>query len=168
MGRIGLGLAPRCRFWTGADISANMLTRASERLRGVSNVRLVHLRSAGLGELPDNSFNAVYATDMFAHLDEIDRWRYVEEAFRVLRSGGRLYIDNVDMESDEGWTMFVDHGKRSQPLERPPYDTRFSTGAELMTYVTRAGFRQIQSHRRPPLVIVTAIKSSLDNRSGST
>jgi ubiquinone/menaquinone biosynthesis C-methylase UbiE len=162
VGRIGRELAPRCRSWTGSDISTNMLAAASERLDRLNNVRLVHLSGAGLREFPDDSFDVVYAANMFAHLDEIDRWQYVEEAFRVLRPGGRIYVDNVDLESHEGWTMFVDHARRSQALERPPYDTRFSTRAELMIYVTRAGFGRAQSHDRPPLVIVTATKSSLD------
>jgi SAM-dependent methyltransferase len=32
---LGLELASRCRSWTGADLSANMLTTAAQRLRGV-------------------------------------------------------------------------------------------------------------------------------------
>jgi hypothetical protein len=44
---------------------------------------------------------------MLAHLDEIDRWRYVQESFRVLRPGGRLFVDTIDIESNEGWGMFV-------------------------------------------------------------
>lgn len=161
VGRIGFGLAPHCRMWTGADISGNMLACASDRLRELGNVRLVRLHGDDLDELVSGSFDVVYSTNMFAHLDEMDRWRYVEEAFRVLRLNGRLFIDNVDLESDAGWSMFAEGAKSSQHLERPPYIPRFSTAAELMTYALRAGFARVQSHRRPPLLIVTAIKPSL-------
>jgi ubiquinone/menaquinone biosynthesis C-methylase UbiE len=162
VGRIGLAIAPSCRTWTGADISGNMLNCASERLRSLSNVRLVQLDGDGLRGFGDNSFNVVYSTNVFAHLDEIDRWRYVEEAFRVLRPGGRIYIDNIDIESDAGWAMFANDAKRYQSSELPPYAPRFSTTAELSAYVTRAGFEQVQSHQRPPLVIVTGVKASAD------
>ena len=158
VGRVGLVLAPLCRLWTGADISANMLAYASRRLRDVNNVRLVKLHRVGLEDFTDSSFHVVYTTDMFEHLDEMDRWRYVEEAFRVLRSGGRIYIDNIDLESDAGWASFVNDGKKYQGFARTPYVLRPSTAAELMAYVKRAGFTQVQSHRRPPLIVVTAVK----------
>jgi len=141
-----------------------MLAHASDRLRGVNNIRLVQLQSVGLSEIAENSFDVVYTTNMFAHLDEMDRWRYVEEAFRVLRSGGRIYVDNIDLESDAGWAIFVSDATRYRSLERPPYMTRLSTAAELMAYATRAGFEQVQSHHRQPLVIVTAVKPSLQKR----
>jgi len=103
VGRIGLDLAPRCRTWTGADVSGNMFTYASERLHELRNIRLVKLSCVGLGELVSNSYDLVYSTNVLAHLDEMDRWRYLKDAFRVLRAGGRLFIDNVDLESDAGW-----------------------------------------------------------------
>lgn len=160
IGRIGMELAPRCHSWTGADISANMLAYASERLHGIRNVKLHQLRGDGLDGLADEVFDVVYCTNTLAHLDTFDRWRYVQEAFRVLRGGGRIFLDDIDMTSDPGWTMFLNLTARYQKekAELPPYMTWFSTPTELVTYVTRAGFVQVRSHDRPPLVIVTAVK----------
>ena len=97
-------------------------------------------------------------------MDEVDRWRYVEEAFRVLRTGGRIYIDNTDLESDAGWASFLTDFQQFQPEERPPYRPSPSTASELITYLSRAGFGAIRSHRRPPLVIATGVKPGLDKR----
>ena len=156
--RIGRELAPRCRSWTGADISANMLATAAQRLRTVTNVRLVKLQHVGLDELESSSFDLVYSTNMLDHLDGMDRWCYVQEAFRVLRPGGRLFIDNTDLEQDAGWRAFANGAKASQKLERAPYSPTPSTAAELTTYASRAGFAQILAHKRSPLMIITAVK----------
>jgi ubiquinone/menaquinone biosynthesis C-methylase UbiE len=160
IGRIGKELGPRCRSWTGADISSNMLGYAAERLKGIPNVRLQRLDGTGLTGLADNSFDLVYCTNAFAHFDELDRWRYVQEAFRVLRSGGRIFIDNIDLASDEGWSSFLKSVERYQGTEQPPFMTRFSTSAELVEYATRAGFEQVTPHRRAPLIIVTGVKAA--------
>lgn len=162
VGRIGHEIATHCFAWTGADISANMLGHASIRLRGLRNVNLVRLHSVGLSEFEDNSFDVVYFTNMLMHLDEMDRWQYVEEALRVLRPDGRIFMDIIDIESDVGWAMFRHDAGRYKHLERPPYMPRFSTAAELTVYLERAGFERAQTHRRSPLVIVTAVKPLLN------
>ena len=159
--RLGLELASRCRSWTGADLSAKMLATAAERLRGVHNVRLVQLQQIGLDQLETSCFDLVYSTNMLAHLDQMDRWRYVKDSFRVLRPGGRLCIDSIDLESEEVWAAFARGAESYRGLSRPPYIPMPSTAAEFTAYTSRAGFLQIQVHKRPPLVIVTAVKFGL-------
>lgn len=76
----------------------------------------------------------------------------------MLRPGGRIFLDNLDLESDEVWQAFADGARRHRDFERSPYLPRFSSATELMAYPTRAGFEQVKSHRRPPLLIVTAVQ----------
>src|SRR5579871_3961719 len=162
VGRIGRELAQTCATWTGSDISANMLSIAASRLEGLSNVRLVQLHAVSLSEFENNSFDVVYFTNMLYHLDEMDRWQYVQEAFRVLRPDGRIFKDNIDMESQAGWDMFARDAIRYKDLERPPYTPRYSNAAEFAVYFQRAGFAGIQAHHRSPLVIVTGVKPSAE------
>lgn len=157
-GRIGIELAPLCRSWVGADISARMLARAFGRLGTVPNARLVQLSSVNLVPFKDKSFDVLYCTSVFGHLDEMDRWRYIEEAFRVLRPGGRLLIDNIDVESDAGWQAFLKQTSQYQDLERPPFMPRFSTAAELANYIGRAGFGGARLTRQRSIIVVTATK----------
>jgi SAM-dependent methyltransferase len=156
--RIGLELAPRCRQWTGVDISQNMLACAADRLSGLNNARLLHLSAANLDSLPDTSFDLVYSTNMFDHLDEMDRCRYIMDAFRLLRPHGRLYVDNTDLESDAGWTSFARGVETAQHLERPAFQPTPATAAELTTYAKKIGFTDVMAHHRSPLVILTAVK----------
>jgi len=164
-GRIATGLAPACRSWVGADISAKMLAVAADRLRTIPNARLVQLTNVSLAQFKDDSFDVVYCTSVFGHLDEMDRWRYIQEAFRVLRPGGCLLVDNIDVESDAGWQAFLKQTRQYQDLERPPFMPRFSTAAELTNYAGRAGFGGARITRQGSLLVVTATKGVHSNPS---
>jgi ubiquinone/menaquinone biosynthesis C-methylase UbiE len=142
-GRVGRFLAPHCRHWTGADVSPNMLRFAAEALADLPNVSTVQLNGYDLAGVADRSLDVVYCTGVFMHLDEWERFRYVLDARRVLRQGGRLYVDNFNLLEPEGWALFMEHF-RMDPSKRPANVSRHSTPAELEAYVTHAGFADVR------------------------
>ena len=144
IGRVGQALAPVCREWIGCDVSGRMLEHARARLQGVPNVRLVELSGYDLQPIDDRSIDVVYCTIVFMHLEEWERYNYVCEAFRVLRPGGRFYVDNFTICTDEGWKIFETH-RRFLPGDREPQISKSSTPQELETYLRRAGFVDLKT-----------------------
>jgi SAM-dependent methyltransferase len=108
----------------------------------------VELATVGLQEFPLDSFDLVYCTVVFMHLLPWDRYRYVEEAFRVLRPGGSCYFDNVPLDSDHGWKVFTESA--AYPLDRrPAHLSMCSTREELRVYLVKAGFTEVQVRDLP-------------------
>jgi ubiquinone/menaquinone biosynthesis C-methylase UbiE len=142
-GRVGRFLAPACRHWTGGDVSPNMLHFAASALADLPNVSTVPLNGYDLAGVADRSLDVVYCTGVFMHLDEWERFRYIVEARRVLRPGGRVYVDNFNLLEPEGWALFMEHF-RMDPSKRPANVSRHSTPAELEAYVTNAGFTDVK------------------------
>lgn len=150
-GRIGRALASHCRAWVGADISGKMLRYAKDNLRDQTNVTLVELGGTDLSEFENSCFDHVYCSAVFMHLEEWDRYRYVAEAFRVLKPGGKVYIDNLNLAGERGWAVFMDLF-RVDPIKRLPQISKCSTAEELTTYLRNAGFVKLQERREPLLV----------------
>lgn len=153
VGRVGKHMAQHCRRWIGADVSTNMLRFTAENLRGYDNVEFVELSGYNLSAVESDSVDVVYCTVVFPHLSQWDRYSYVEDAFRVLRSGGKLYVDNVNLCSESGWRIFEEH-RRIPPLERIPQIGECSTPEELREYLKRAGFQSVQSKPGDELIAV--------------
>jgi ubiquinone/menaquinone biosynthesis C-methylase UbiE len=107
VGRVGAELAPLCKRWIGADVSENMLSYLHERLREHANVEAVSLNGWDLSPIDSESVDVVYATVVFMHLDDWDRYGYIREGLRVLKPGGRMYVDNTNLLSEPGWERFL-------------------------------------------------------------
>jgi ubiquinone/menaquinone biosynthesis C-methylase UbiE len=139
VGRLGKVFAPVCRSWTGCDVSPHMLKHARVRLAAFSNVRFVELSGYDLSPIPSSALDVVYCSVVFMHLSEWDRYSYVVEARRVLRPGGQLYVDNMSLTTETGWTFF-ESARATPPERRPPMIGQTSTPQEFEVYFERAGF----------------------------
>jgi ubiquinone/menaquinone biosynthesis C-methylase UbiE len=148
VGRVGRGLAPLVRSWTGCDVAPNMVRHARDRLAGLGNVRVREISGYALDGIPDASCDLVYCTVVFMHLDGWDRYSYVKEAFRVLRSGGRFFCDNTNLLTDDGWEQFERYRTSYHPTARPPHIGKCSTPQELGIYLQRAGFGGVRTRTR--------------------
>jgi SAM-dependent methyltransferase len=143
IGRVGRVVAPLCRKWIGCDVASNMLSLTAERLQDLPNVELKEISGYDLRGVADASADVVYCTVVFMHLEPWDRYNYILEAFRVLRPGGRIYVDNINLCSDGGWKVFETH-RAMFPATRPAHITQNSTPQEIETYLKRAGFSDVR------------------------
>lgn len=159
IGRIGWPMAPLCRTWTGCDISENMISHASKRLAEFRNVRLVHLPLCSLDPIAGESVDVVYCTNALIHMDQKERFQYVLDAYRILRSQGRLYIDTIALDSQEGWQMVENNlAQVKAGLKSPPYIPNASTPDELVAYFAKAGFADTRYEIRDSLLSVVGVK----------
>jgi ubiquinone/menaquinone biosynthesis C-methylase UbiE len=157
VGRLGYAMADYCKKWIGCDISSNMINHARTRLDGKTNAEFNELTGNDLSVIESNSVDAVYCSVVFMHLEEWDRYTYVQESHRILRKGGRIYIDNFNLDSEEGWAIFLAH--QAIPIEkREAQISKSSTVDELKVYLKRAGFKKGKTFREGQWVIATGIK----------
>lgn len=141
--RIGRELAPFCKEWHGTDISGNMIEHARQRTQDVPNIFLHELPESSLDIFADNYFDCVYSSIVFMHLDKVEVFRYVRDAFRVLAPGGRAYFDTFNLLAPEAWKQFADIVENYPAGRRPGHVSQFSTPQELEKYLEEAEFSDI-------------------------
>jgi len=143
VGRVGNVLAPMCKKWVGADVSSNMLGHLRKKLSRYENIDTFELNGYNLKGIKPNSFDLIYSTIVFMHLDEWERYSYCKDSFRCLKQGGRIYIDNFNLLDDQGWSFFLENAAY-HPLQRPANISKSSTPQELESYLVRAGFSDVK------------------------
>jgi len=95
-------LAPLVKEAHGVDISAEMLRKAEEWLRGIPNVGL-HKTDGRLDMFPDGYFDFVFSCLVFIHFPSKPLvYEYFKETARVLKPGG-IFRFNVDGRNYMRW-----------------------------------------------------------------
>jgi len=143
VGRVGFELSQKCKHWTGMDVSSQMIKFAKNYLKEFGNIDLIESSGYDLSPIDSNSTDKAYCIVVFMHLDEWERYSYVKDAFRVLRSGGKFLVNNINLCSDDGWKLFAEHCMVS-PEDRPLNISKTSTDCELKTYFEKSGFIDIK------------------------
>jgi SAM-dependent methyltransferase len=121
---LGLGwLAQQAYQVEAGDIEQENCRIARETYRGQANIRVQRMDAL---ELPfeDDFFDVALLFEALYYLADVPR--FLTEARRVLRPGGRLLISMVNSEC-EGF-------------HASPWHTRYWTAAELLEALARAGF----------------------------
>ncbi|MEX2159801.1 MAG: class I SAM-dependent methyltransferase [Dehalococcoidia bacterium] len=138
IGRVMLYLAPRCAELYGVDVSSRMLGRARARLRDVPNAQLSRVSGRDLRVLPDDYFDFAYSLQVLQHVEREDVMRYFAELMRVLRPGGRAYLQFLNLEVEALGSEFYEYALESELLQAAR--RRYFTEAEVRAYAALAGF----------------------------
>jgi len=172
VGRIGHLLAPKVAHWEGADISANMLRVAKERLAAHGNVGFTELARTTLAPIADASIDKAYCVAVFIHMDKEDFYLYLEELARVVKPGGLIYFDTWNLASKVGWRRYAlevaqyrgaDIGTRKDVARN-----QFSTPDEVRAFLEHAGFETLLVLSDSPWVqAVARRKGGNDDSSGT-
>lgn len=86
-------ILPRAEI-TATDYDTAQVRRAKQRFGSTSHVRVLQADASKLN-FASNSFDAVFSFLTFHH---IAHWRLaLKECFRVLKSGGILYVDDLEL-----------------------------------------------------------------------
>jgi len=150
VGRIGRELATDCKQWIGADISANMIDCAKQRLQSLENVSFHVLSGNHLSVLADDSVDKAYSIAVFCHLDKEDLFNYLRELKRVIKQGGTIFVETWNLCHPIGWKRWqyeadnwarMDHSKRKDVARN-----QFCTPEEFFLYIEKAGFDVVRGY----------------------
>lgn len=131
---------------TLCDISAKMLERARQRCDPPPEIRL--LDGEGLRGIADESFDLVFAFDVFIHLESEEIFRYFAEVNRVLRERGHFVVHTSNFESRYGFHSFFRQLRDHQPEIGSRYGGRMypMTAGILRRFAETSGFDVADEH----------------------
>lgn len=168
IGRIGRELAPRCRHWTGVDISENMIRHARERMQALDNVSFHQLDRSSLDMLEDNSIDKAYSIAVFCHMDKEDLFLYMQELNRVVRPGGTIFVETWNLAHPVGWRRWAYEplvwSRADQSQRKDVARNQFCTAEEFELYVRHAGFEPLANFSESQSVQILAGKDLNDEQ----
>jgi SAM-dependent methyltransferase len=109
IGRVDLHLAPHVAELWAIDISGQMIALARKRLKHLTNVHLLEIQDGDfLKAFADDRFDLVFSYLVLQHLEKEDAYRYMKEAYRVLKPGGTFVAQFPNLLSPEYTTAFLE------------------------------------------------------------
>ncbi len=151
---VGVGMGADYLEWlkagaqaTGVDLSGASLEQAKRRCKAAGYKPDLRLSDAEHLPFSDDSFDLVYSYDVMHHSP--DTAQCVQEAWRVLKPGGRLRIMIYHHPSLTGFMLWLRYGfLRGKSLRQSVYDHLESPGTKSYTQnEARAllqGFEQVE------------------------
>jgi len=162
VGRIGSELAKRVGHWHGVDISQKMIDVTSDRMQGFSNFSADVLERTRLDPVADESLDKAYSVAVFIHMDKEDLFLYLQDLYRALKPGGRIYFDTWNIAHPVGFKRFdyeVNRFRDQAPVARKDVArNQFSCPQEIEIYLQQAGFEVAMMLSDSPWIQAVAVK----------
>jgi len=155
---IGSGSGVHTRYFAGlskflytVDVTDNFLDLFEQITRGIPNIQRIR-RSffPMMEEIDAASVNYVFSTSVFCHLHIYDIYLYFEELARVLKPGGRFYVNfqNADnLEFDDFFHAFLENYRRGGVF-RPIYPSQMQFHSEKYFKHLAARYGFSMAHQR--------------------
>jgi SAM-dependent methyltransferase len=141
LGRIEKYLAEHCKEIHAVDISSRMIKFAKEYLKGYENVFFYVNNGKDLRIFPDEKFHFCFSILVLQHLEKEDAFNYIEEIHRVLKPGGKVYLQFPNFLSEKVFRWFVDYAKKgSRHVSR----VRGYTVPEVEKIMNAVGFTNLE------------------------
>jgi 2-polyprenyl-3-methyl-5-hydroxy-6-metoxy-1,4-benzoquinol methylase len=156
-GRFAAELAGAGAEVVGLDVAEEPLRRARERYPGL-DLRL--LAGETRWELPDSSFDLVWAGEVIEHVTDTAGW--LSELRRILRSGGALLLSTPAVGRRELLRAALSRRAFAERFDPRSDHLRFYSAATLRGLLEQFGFQEIEISRpagSPALLLCRAVRS---------
>lgn len=162
-GRLAMQVIPMLNghgHYVGMDVSAAMLDRAQARVQTLGNrtqCRVSWLKLDGTAlPLADESVDLMCAFSVFTHIEHEDAFRYLKDARRVVRSGGRFIYSCLTMNYPYAFHVFL-ASAADDVRTRWSKVRNVTTSADLMDAIARlAGWTPLRwYHADEPVVTLS-------------
>lgn len=102
--------------YIGIDVSQEMLKRLDSRVNAMAphtcRVSLMHQPHDSF-PIADRTVDMVCAFSVFTHMEHEDSFRYLQDARRIVRAGGRFVFSCLAMDSELGRSVFLESSAKN-------------------------------------------------------
>lgn len=143
-GRVAAQVCPLVERLHCFDVSTAMLAKARTALTTHKNASFTLLDEPRFAPELAETFDFLYAFDVFVHLDLHLMFAYLKEMRRVIKPDGKIFISTANLLAEGGWRRF-------EAQSKPSVGGFYFVCPEIVrTLLARAGFRVIKEAAPDP------------------